>query len=479
MKRQHPLYMLYKLGGVLRNAFFFWLFLCVIKADSTSAFIHYGRIVFYIALPFSIAQLIYKWLTAVYRLDEHAFQLRSGIWHHAITTIPYRKVQQTVRHRSWFHRLFGVTAIRFETGTGEEEAAAAFDVLSEAEARRMEAYAEGNSGEWQAEKGTKPDITVHFEADKRELLKASFTSLRFLVFIPFFVSIYFKIDDVLPLEKRHLSIELFVQQQPAYLIACAAVLLVCGTLGGMIYTFVQYSSDQITSDQERIYVRKGAWKETQLSIQKRNVQTIEVKQSLVKRLLGLAQINLIAVSGENGEDERKVHELYPFFPVERAWDLVSELLPHYELHGRMHPLPKKALWIKLLMSSWFCGGAAIALYALKEHLPAPWWLLAIAVFGSTSCFAFLGHRHTRFALSGDQIQWQRGVLTTTLCIVKRSKIVEMKKKQGLVQRIMGMATVEFAHRLNPVRVRSISGLPAEFAETCRRWYVQGPKGFDS
>src|SRR5690606_41434165 len=48
-----------------------------------------------------------------------------------------------------------------------------------------------------------------------------------------------------------------------------------------------------------------------------------------------------------------VNSLYPFLPVEKAYQLIEELLPIYQINSRLERLPRIALWLRLLRPSWF------------------------------------------------------------------------------------------------------------------------------
>ena len=109
--------------------------------------------------------------------------------------------------------------------------------------------------------------------------------------------------------------------------------------------FLKYGNYQISSDHDRIYITKGLIDETAFSIAKEKVQAIEIKQSFMKRLLGLAEVKLTSAGGlSSGEDTLEINSLYPFLPVKRAYEMVSEILPSYEISQKMSPLPIKSFW---------------------------------------------------------------------------------------------------------------------------------------
>ena len=82
--------------------------------------------------------------------------------------------------------------------------------------------------------------------------------------------------------------------------------------------------------------------ESTFSILKDKVQAIEITQTTMKRLLGLAEIKLIS-AGSIGEEKLETNSLYPFLPVKRAYEMIQEILPSYEVTQTMNRLTEKII----------------------------------------------------------------------------------------------------------------------------------------
>lgn len=129
------------------------------------------------------------------------------------------------------------------------------------------------------------------------------------------------------------------------------VLLIISIALGIVRTFVKYGNFQITSDTKRIYISKGMMEQTSFSILKERVQAVKITQSPMKRLLGLAEVEL-TTAGSLGESEQEVNSLYPFLPVKQAYTMIEEILPSYQVTQEMEKLPRISLWLRLLKPSW-------------------------------------------------------------------------------------------------------------------------------
>src|SRR5699024_6461797 len=107
-------------------------------------------------------------------------------------------------------------------------------------------------------------------------------------------------------------------------------------------------------DTHYIYITKGMIDETAFSISKEKVQAIEIEQSIMKRFLGLAGVKLRSAGGLNlGEDTNEINTLYPFLPVDQAYEIIAEILPSYTISQEMIELPQKSFWVRIFSPSWF------------------------------------------------------------------------------------------------------------------------------
>lgn len=489
-KRYHPLLMLLDIWKLIKNSFFFAIFLFVIKARSESAFITYGRLVFFLIFGISLFSVIFKWFTRKYELDDRSFHLYKGFFSKSEQTIPFSKIQNVNRHTSLFHRIFKVTSISFETGMTGEDATVKFEVISQMEADQMEAYVTSSvrdelttndANHDEVELSSKLNIgnkhsnrTIHFTPTKKDTLKAAFTSLSFLLLIPLLGSIYFKIDEIFHLEKEAKGIFTSIMSSWWVVTIIVIVLVIASTIFGIVRTFLKYGNYQISSDNDHIYINKGVIEETAFSISKEKVQAIEINQSIMKRLLGLAEVKLTSAGSLGFDDnELEINSLYPFLPVKRAYEMVSEILPSYKVTEQMERLPKKSFWVRLLWPSWLWMIATAALYYFKPTIfkvEQAWWILSGALLLLIEVSRLLDYMNTRYVLKEHFIQFKKGSLTTTLFVSKREKIIEVNVNRNIMQKMLGLASIETINRAKPVHRASVDDVPLELAESFYKWY---------
>ncbi|MDF2036984.1 PH domain-containing protein [Cytobacillus oceanisediminis] len=239
-------------------------------------------------------------------------------------------------------------------------------------------------------------------------------------------------------------------------------------------TFIKYGKYEIFSDETRIYIRKGFLEETSFSISKDRVQAIEIKQNMMKRLTGVAEVKLVTAGDvSEGDEKAGVNSLFPFLPVDRACKIAEEILPDYEILQNMHPLPKKALWASLLKPSWLWILSTAALVYFKPEflgIEETWLAGSILLFSLIVFVRIAGYTNARYLINGPFIQFKTGIVGTRLFISKRSKVIEAEVSATRWQKLFGLASIQTVNRGKPVQHACVENVPAEVASSFYSWY---------
>ena len=483
-KRYNPLIVIFDLWSLIKNSFFFVIFLFVLKYGSESAFVKYGRIAFFILFGITILSIILKWFTHKYKLDDVSFHIYKGLFNKSEQTIPFSKIQNVQRRTTFFHRLFGVTSITFETGITQSDTSVKFEVVSRIEADQFEEWVSNSTHSEPddidiipaEEHQVPPKLarTIHFTPTKKDIFKASFTSLSFLVLIPILLSIYFKITEVFKVEEKVEGF--FASLMSTWWIGAiiVIVLFLASVLVGILRAFMKYGKYEISSDDSRVYITKGILDESAFSILKNRVQAIEIIQSPMKRILGLAEIKLISAGGVSfGEDNLETNSLYPFLPVKRAYEMIQEILPAYEVTDTMTRLPKNSFWIRMVKPSWFWIIVTIALFYFKPTIlntDKAWWIVSAGLLLYIAILRILDYYNTRYILNGKFIQFKTGSLETSVFVSKRNKIVEVNVSRTKFQKLLGLASIGTINHATPFHHAGVNDIPVEMANTFYTWY---------
>lgn len=481
-ERYHPLTMLVNLWEFIKSLFFFAILLFVLNYGSDSMIVYYGRIIFYIAIVVGLFNIVYNWFIHTYQLVDESFYLYEGLFNKTERHIPFSKVHNVKRNRSFLHRLFKVTSISFETSMSGPDAAVKFKVISFVEAKQFELLMKekpddvlDSSLEIEGEQEVKDQRTLHFSPTRKDTIKAAFTSFSFLLLLPILFTFYIKLDDVFDLDSKAEGVFNTIISSWWFIALVVILILAASLTFGFVRAFIKYGKYEITSDRERIFITRGMINEVSFSIAKDKVQAIEITQPFIKRVLGLAEVKLIS-AGSLGDDIDQVeaNSLYPFLPVKKAYVMIEELLPTYEVSTVMNRLPKKSLVIRLLRPSWLWIILTIGLVSFKPTvftLENGWWLSSLAVLILIIGARYLNFVNTRFTIREGFIQFRSGSLGTVLFISKREKVVEIEVSRNKIQQLFGLASINMINRAKPVHHTGMTDVPLSVAHDFYNWYA--------
>lgn len=485
--RYHPLTIAFRIYQLIKNSFFFIILLFVLRKDSDFWLFEYGRYAFIVIVVLQLAHIVLAWFMEKYEWQERTFHIHKGVFVKHTSMIPFSKIQNVTRKTTLFHKLLGVTSVTFETAMDGEDDSIHFQVLKKDHAnflielvqsgkQKNEAIIESAMEEEEIIEASvpTPNRTVHFKPERKDLWKASFTSLSFLAIIPI---VFGALDYLRPVLPEEDEVEGIFQTLLAtkWLIAIIVVLIVLIAVGfGVARTFIRYGKYEIASDATHIYIERGVLDESQFAIEKRKIQGLEMTQTWIKRLFGLAEVKLISSSNPNQEGSVNVNSLYPFLPVNKAFRLIEELLPIYHLDVELKRLPRKSLWVKLLRPSWIWIIATIALIYFKPdffQIEQTWWIAIVGLFVLIVIHRVLDYIHTKYAVTEDQVQWWQGGFTSRMFITKRKNVIEMTYSQTRLQRVFDVASITTINRSVPAHFETIQDIPLEYADAMKEWYL--------
>ncbi|MDX8045624.1 PH domain-containing protein [Gracilibacillus sp. S3-1-1] len=481
--RYHPMVILFQIYQLVKENVLFALVLFVFQKDSDFWLFVYGKYVFVAYVSLRFIYIVSSWFVETYEWQDRTFYLKKGVLTKKTMTIPFSKIQNVTKKTTLFHKLFGLTSLYFETVLDGEDSTIVFPVVTKQQATKIVVMVNVQEGkevvkEKEKEKTEKvdpsipeqevrSDSTIHYEPTSKDLLKASFTSLSFLIIIPIISGLYDIFESFITqyqgIFKDSLSI-----------LSLSIVVVIIAISIGVIRTFLKYGEYRISSNDSRIFIDRGVVEKSQFAIEKRKVQGIEIKQNVMTRMFGLVEVTLISSFNPEVEDsDVSVNSLYPFLPVKKAYQLIEELLPGYYVHQSMQRLARASLWMKLIKPSWLWLIATACLIYFKPtvfKIESTWWLASLVLLIIVVVNRLLDYWHTKYLIAGDQVQWWHGGLVSKLFLTKRKNIIEMGYSQSVLQRILKLGSITTMNRSNPTRIETVADVPTEFIQSFQRWY---------
>ncbi|MFF2590516.1 PH domain-containing protein [Peribacillus butanolivorans] len=475
-KRLHPFKIPFELGKVMKGNLFFIIMLYVLNFGTEKTYMKVLQIGFLVYLVWRVISVILQWYTYKYQIKEGTVQITSGLISKSFRTVPFLKVQNVQRRTTLFHKLFNLTSLTFETGMTDDQGSVPFEVISQKEAKRLEQElsliqelsvieVDGTEEDTLEIVESVSEKTIHFTPTKQDVLKASFTSLSFLALIPIVATIYNTLDDFFNMENAEGLLATLLDTW--WIVTTALIGIICIAVAfGIISTFVKYGKYEISSDHERVYIKKGVLDESAFSIQKEKVQAVEITQSLIKRMLGLAEVKLIS-AGSTGDKELETNTLYPFLSVDRAYAMIEEILPTYKVERSMERLSKQAFKVRMLRPSFFWILTTVAIYYFKPAI----WYVSVALLVLIYTLRILDYKNSRYLLNNEIIQLKSGSLETSLFITKRSKVIQIEVERSKLQKLFGLASIETVNRSKPVHHTKLQDVSVEYADEFYTWYT--------
>ncbi|AXN39453.1 PH domain-containing protein [Peribacillus butanolivorans] len=475
-KRLHPFKIPFELGKVMKGNLFFIIMLYVLNFGTEKTYMKVLQIGFLVYLVWRVISVILQWYTYKYQIKEGTVQITSGLISKSFRTVPFLKVQNVQRRTTLFHKLFNLTSLTFETGMTDDQGSVPFEVISQKEAKRLEQElsliqelsvieVDGTEEDTLEIFESVSEKTIHFTPTKQDVLKASFTSLSFLALIPIVATIYNTLDDFFNMENAEGLLATLLDTW--WIVTIALIGIICIAVAfGIISTFVKYGKYEISSDHERVYIKKGVLDESAFSIQKEKVQAVEITQSLIKRMLGLAEVKLIS-AGSTGDKELETNTLYPFLSVDRAYAMIEEILPTYKVERSMERLSKQAFKVRMLRPSFFWILTTVAIYYFKPAI----WYVSVILLVLIYTLRILDYKNSRYLLNNEIIQFKSGSLETSLFITKRSKVIQIEVERSKLQKLFGLASIETVNRSKPVHHTKLQDVSVEYADEFYTWYT--------
>jgi len=465
--RFHPAFIAVELFSLLKGVGGFYVILFILKASSTATWVMIGRYLIVAITIIGIISTILKWFFHRYELRYNTIVIRNGIFVKNQHTVAIDKIHNHLSNSTFIHKWFGLTSLTLETAATGDLAPFQFPVITEREKARILAHIEPKHSE-EIEETTVPlslNKTVHFRSTKKDMLKASFTSLSFLAIFPLLSALYSNLANFFELEETAESALDYLLIHWWMLIVLFTIALGLSVVIGYIKTSIKYGNYMISDDNVRIYIEKGIGHYTSFSIQKHRVQAVIVEQSFLKRLLGLAAVKLVCV-GDGSEPGQETSSLYPFMPKHEAYQLLQTILPGYHIEEYMKRFPVKVLWLKLLQPYYVTILAVIGLLLFKRE-----WLWAAAViFALSIANRILDYWFTSYIHHGRTVQIRKGGFTNETYVTHRERIQQITVSHSWLQRKFGVATISFANKANPLHISQLQGVSKEEAGTFFTWY---------
>lgn len=429
-----------------------------------------------------------NWRRLTYMIGAQDIRVESGILSRAARSVPYERIQDVSLEQKLLPRLFGLVAVKFETGAGGGEDLSLSFLTEEHGEQLRNLVRERRDGQG-AERsstdalGTAPARDEHGETlfamePKRlftfglfEFSLAVFAVLAGLLqYVDSFLDFEIWDPDLWQAWINDLGIEwerFGAKMQALGALMAVLGLLVVGSLTGMVRVFTRDWGFLLERTARGFRRRRGLFTRTDVVMPTHRVQGVKIGTGFIRYRLGWHSLSFVSLAQDAGASS---HVVAPFAKL-------GEIAPIAEAAGFRLPGPD-ADWHRaseryMFDSAFFdaarfvfaaiIAGVATAIFAPEWTLTAVGILLVLAgVSAIANVLAWRFHRH---ALDDEQVMATRGVLSPRSQIATRQKLHSVEIAQGPVARMRGYATLHLGQAGGEY---VIPGVPIERAVEVRR-----------
>jgi putative membrane protein len=388
---------------------------------------------------------VLRWWRFTYRIGADELVIEQGILRRTHRSIPFDRIQDVLIEQKLIGRLFGVVTVKIETGGGVKDEGA-LDCVTNAEAARLRETLRAGSVAVSTADETIPEAApaegVIFRMGLGRVLL--FGAFNFsLLWMAALMGLLQFADDLLPVDRETVIGWFYVAEHEAsarfglsLVLWIVALLLLLGFVSGLVGTTLREFGFRLMQGDGRFRRVRGLLTRSEVSVAIRRIQLSLVERRLVTGALGFASLKFQSLGGSNDQGGRQ--EMAPFATAAELDAVVAASgLPRFERPGLR---PVAAGHVVRSLIERVAPFLILVVASALVLTPWAWWGLAAApvIVG----VSLLVRRFHRYALRDTSLQVMRGVLRRREWTVPYDSIQVVTVRQDLIQRMLGIASVE-------------------------------------
>lgn len=348
-----------------------------------------GACILVFGIIVGIHALSYKYL--FYELGPEEFNLYSGIITKKRVHVPYQRIQSVDQRASLIQRIFGVCNVHIDTAGGASNKAILIPYLSKGEAEQLRAQlyarkqyanegvsltagqdisseaaratvngtAQGNmldigeeawrqfGGVFAGDAADMGPVSYEFSLSNKELILSGLShssglAVAFFVVLAAlgqFASLFFDVvpqgDEVLADTITRSAMMFGVENAIAFSVGALALAVLVVYAISALGSVLSFGGFHARRRGDRIEVERGLLQHQSQSVSVERIQSVIVKQSIIRKLIGYAEISIGKIetateSDSSSDNGPKGFILHPFCKLDRVPEVISGMLPEYD-----------------------------------------------------------------------------------------------------------------------------------------------------
>lgn len=452
----------------------------------------------WIALGVGIAALVIggatafvKWRRLTYTVGEQDIRVESGVLSRSARSVPYERIQDVSLEATLLPRLFGLVAVKLETGAGAgEDMALQYLTTAQGEALRQ-LVRERRDEEHAASASADPAAPPTPDADEGEVLYA-LTPDRLFTFglFEFSLAVFAVLGGMLQYVDNVTSIDVWnvdlwrrwlteqgstVAHLGPYVQAAGAVaglvgLMIIGVATGVVRTFLRDWGFTLTRSLRGFRRQRGLLTRTDVVMPAHRVQGLVIGTGLVRYRFGWRSLSFVSLAQDAAGES---HVVAPFAKLEEIDRIASSAgfrLPDDSTAWHRASTNQRTDKMVLDAAIFVIPTIATAIFLPFGLFLIPLGLAVLSVGANLYAWEF-----RRDAIDAAQVYGSHGFLSPTLQIATRLKLHSVEIAQGPIAQRRGYATV---HLGLAGGIFAMHGVPVANARAMRAAVLETIAGTD-
>ncbi|MFD2654696.1 PH domain-containing protein [Gracilibacillus thailandensis] len=447
-KRLHPAGMLFNIIQAIRHSVFGFLPLVIIAVGNDAWFyvILGASILICLIILFSVL----SWLRYTYQLEEDQIRIEQGILIRKKRTISKHRIQSIDLSQNIIHRIFGLTKVQIETAGSDHRIDAALSAVTMADGKMLHDQLKSKkqvtetdvNGE---EQELKEEVHEQDYPQKKITPKALFvagsTSGSFGIILGLAGLVFSELETFIPDRFYNQATEWVFSQAVQVLIALAVIVLILLWVLGILSTIIQYWNFTITRYDKELFITRGLLEKKQSTIPLKRIQAVGIKETIIRQPIGLASVYVEIASGEIGQNQEMHTLIFPIMRKKHIASFLKDILPEYRYQPEgLVKLPTKAIPYYIIRSVII---PLIATVVVAVQFTEFTWIPGIVML--LSCiYGYFQYKTTGYLIQDKQLLVQSRTISKDTALVPHKRLQSLQKKQHILHRKQGLATLDTA-----------------------------------
>ena len=415
----------------------------------------------------SITATILHFLSTTFFIKDDALEISSGFIWRKSRTIPLARIQNVNVERTLWHRILHAAAVKVETAAGKK-GEGDLAALSVADANKLQAVLLQHRGFEVVVGEEVPKPEVLYELSTKQVLLAGALGNRALY-------IFGSVMAVIQFEGSRQFLGPFVKYMsslgPGMSILVSAMtfvgLVVAGWLLSIVISATRFYNFRIERHDRGLLLTHGLITQFKTIVPVGRIQDVRIVEPILFRILGYCEIYADTAGSFDSKDVASANKICPILHENDASRIGKLLMPEFEFeHLYWNQVSKRTIARHF--------GRHMVLYTILFSWPLAHWLgwfglLAVPPLALYSWLTgVISYRYVGYAWTDDIIVSRTGVFRKKAIIIPFDRIQHYSINSSLVQRWLGLATLNAVNGASGGHPIHIADIDIEAAEKLRK-----------